>query len=31
MSSITGFQEFEGRWQENTQLALDTIALKPVL
>lgn len=31
MSNITGCQEFEGRWQENAQLALDTIALKPLL
>jgi hypothetical protein len=29
MSNIIGYQEFEGNWQENAQLALDTIALKP--
>lgn len=30
MSNTIGYREFEGKWQENAQLALDTIALKPV-
>ena len=29
MSNATGFDAYEGRWQENAQLAVDTIALRP--
>jgi hypothetical protein len=29
MSKVMGYREFEGHWQENAQLALDTIALRP--
>ncbi len=29
MRKVMGYQEFEGQWQENAQLALDTIAMRP--
>ena len=30
MATDAGYQQFAGRWEENAQLALDTIAMKPV-
>ena len=30
MNNATGFHEFEGRWEANARLALDTIAMRPV-